>query len=143
MVALTSDRNTPRADGDLREGPVAAATTIFAGAYVMRDAAGNIVQGKTAAGLVGLGRAERRIDNSTGAAGDLTAYYRPGIYRYANSAAADEITSADVGNLAYAVDDQTVAKTNGGATRSPAGIIDSVDTQGVWVRFDEALTNAS
>ena len=41
------------------------------------------------------------------------------------------------------VDDQTVAKTNGGNTRSPAGIIDSVDADGVWIRFDEALTKAS
>ncbi|CUH67985.1 hypothetical protein TG4357_03322 [Thalassovita gelatinovora] len=60
-----------------------------------------------------------------------------------NSAAADEITIADIGNKAYAVDDQTVAKTDGTATRSPAGIIDDVDANGVWVRFDEALTNAS
>jgi len=38
------------------------------------------------------------------------------------------------------VDDQTVAKTDGTATRSPAGFVDMVDDLGVWVRFDEAMT---
>jgi hypothetical protein len=143
MAALSADRNTPRFEGEVRRGDVAAATLIYAGAIVMRDAAGNLIEGQTATGLVGVGRAEERVDNSAGSAGDLTCDYRPGVYRFANSAAADLIAKADIGNLCYAVDDQTVAKTNGSSTRSPAGIIDNVDAQGVWVRFDEALTNAS
>lgn len=143
MVALTNDRNTPRSQGDDRRGFVAASTKIFAGAMLMRNATGYVVKGQTATGLVGIGRAEEQVDNSAGADGDLTVTYRPGPYRYANSAGADEITIADIGNKAYAVDDQTVAKTDGTATRSPAGIIDDVDANGVWVRFDEALTNAS
>jgi len=143
MVALTKDRNTPRLEGDLRVGPVAAATLIFAGAIVMRDAAGNLTKGRTAAGLVGVGRAEQRVDNSAGAAGDATLRYLPGCYPYDNSAGADEITAADIGNKCFVVDDQTVAKTDNGGARSPAGIIDNVDATGVWIRFDEALTNAA
>lgn len=143
MTALTKDRNTPRFDGDLRNGDVAASTKLFAGGLVMRDASGNIVQGQTATGLVGVGRCEEQVDNSAGAAGDLTVRYRPGVYRFANSTSTDLITKADIGAKCYAVDDQTVAKTDGTATRSPAGIIDGVDAQGVWVRVDEALTNAS
>lgn len=143
MAALTKDRNTPRADGDLRQGGIAAATTIFAGALVMRNAAGFLIEGQTATGLVGVGRAEEQKDNSAGANGALSLTYRPGVYRFANSAAADLIAAADIGSLCYAVDDQTVAKTNGSSSRSPAGIVDHVDAQGVWVRLDEALTNAS
>ncbi|MGC9368704.1 MAG: hypothetical protein ACP5DX_04095 [Paracoccaceae bacterium] len=143
MTALTADRNTPRSQGDDRSGAVGAATTIYAGALVMRNATGYLVEGQTATGLVGVGRAEERVDNSAGADGDLNVTYRPGIYRFANSAGADEITIAEIGAKAYAVDDQTVAKTDGTATRSPAGIIDDVDANGVWVRLDEALTNAS
>ena len=143
MVALTKDRNTPRLQGDDRSGPVAAATTLFAGALVMRNAAGHLVEGQTATGLVGVGRAEERVDNSGGAAGDLTATYRPGIYHFANSAGADEIDISAIGDVAYAVDDQTVAATDGSASRSPAGIVEDVDANGVWVRLDEALTNAS
>lgn len=143
MPALTSDRNTPRVEGDIRRGAVAAATLIYAGAIVMRNASGYLVKGQTATGLVGVGRAEERVDNSAGSAGDLTCDFRKGIFRFANSAAADEITIADIGSPAYAVDDQTVAKTDGTSTRSIAGIVDDVDANGVWVRFDEALANAS
>lgn len=142
MAPLTNDRNTPRFEGDIRQGPVATAAMIYAGAIVMRNAAGYLVQGQTATGLVAVGRAEERVDNSAGANGDLNADYRPGCYRFANSSG-DPITLADVGNMSFVEDDQTVARTDGTATRSPAGIIDGLDAQGVWVRFDEALTNAS
>lgn len=140
MVALTTDRNTPQSLGDNRVGSVAAATTIFAGALLMRNAAGYLVEGSTALGLIGAGRAGEFVGNSAGANGDLTVDYVSGLFRYANSAAADEITFAEIGDVAYVVDDQTVAKTDGTATRSPAGIIEDVDAHGVWIRFDEALT---
>lgn len=145
MPALTSDRNTvQRLDPAPvpRIGLMAAAQTIFAGALVMRNASGLLVKGDTAVGLVGVGRSEGYFDNGDGADGDLSAEYAPGIFRFANSDA-DEITIADIGNPCYAVDDQTVAKTSDTDTRSPAGIIDDVDDQGVWVRFDEALTKAA
>lgn len=143
MPALNQDRNTPRLDGDLRHGLVAAASLIYAGAIVMRAADGYLHEGHTATGMVGVGRAEARVDNRFGVDGDEDLTYRPGIYKFANSAAADAITVAEIGDVAFVVDDQTVAKTNGGGTRSPAGIIDGVDADGVWVRFDEALTKAS
>lgn len=142
MVALTQDRDTKQRIGDMRSGPMAAATTIFAGALVMRNAAGFLIEAATATGMVGVGRAEHYTDN-TGAAGDVELRYRPGCFRYDNSAGGDLIALADIGALCFAVDDQTVARTNGSNTRSPAGIIEDVDTMGVWVRLDEALTNAA
>jgi hypothetical protein len=143
MTALTADRNTPQSLGPRRVGLVAAATTAFAGAMLMRNAAGFIVKGQTATGLVGVGRAQEHVDNAAGSDGDLTVPYEPGIYRYDNSASTDEITEADIGKVCFAVDDQTVAKTDGTGTRSPAGVVDHVDELGVWVRFDEALTRAA
>lgn len=140
MTALTADRNTPAALGALREGSVGAAKLIYAGAIVMRNATGFLVPGATALNLIGVGRAEQHADNSLGADGDITLRYLPGVFRFANSAAADEITDADIGTKCFVVDDQTVAKTDGTGTRSKAGIVEMVDTQGVWVRFDEALT---
>lgn len=143
MPALTEDRNTPVwGDSNRRVGDVAAATVIYAGAIVMRDVSGNLTEGATATGLTGVGVAVERVDNSSGAAADLTVEYQECTARFANSAAADELTKADIGNLCYAVDDQTVAKTDGTSTRSKAGIVAGVDAQGVWVRFDEALTKA-
>lgn len=143
MAALTKGRLTPRREGDILQGPVAASTTLFAGAMVMREADGYLSQGRAATGLVGAGVAEKLADNSAGADGDITVSFRAGVWRMENSAGADEITIAEIGDVCFAVDDQTVAKTDGSSARSPAGIIDDVDTGGVWVRFDEALTKAS
>lgn len=141
-MALTADRDTRQYAGDVRDGQVAASTLIYAGALLMRNAAGYVVEGQAATGLVGIGRAEERVDNSGGANGGATVRYRPGVFRFANSAGGDEITIAEIGDLAWAVDDQTVAATDGSASRSPAGVIEDVDAQGVWVRVDEALTKA-
>ncbi|MCR9218935.1 MAG: hypothetical protein NXI21_01795 [Alphaproteobacteria bacterium] len=139
MAALTTDRNTPRRDGETFHYPVAAATVCFAGGLAAL-AAGVAAPAATATGLVALGRFEARVDNSAGAAGDLKAEVRPGVFRWGNSAGGDEIALSDVGALAYIVDDQTVAKTDGTGTRSAAGRIVDVDAQGVWVKTGPDVT---
>jgi hypothetical protein len=141
MTALTADRNTPRAEGNIKSLPMSA-SKIFAGAIVMRNATGFATKGAVATTLVGVGRAEEQVDNSSGSAGDKRINVRPGVYRYANSAAGDLITIADIGKPAYAIDDQTVAKTDGTATRSIAGFVFDVDAIGVWVEFDESKVRA-
>lgn len=140
MVALTADRNTPELQPVEREGLLGASQSIFTGSILMRNASGHLIKGATATGSFGVGRAEKRGASTT--AGVTSQRYRPGTFRFANSAAGDLIATADIGAACYIVDDQTVAKTNGTSTRSPAGIIDGVDALGVWVRFDEALTRA-
>lgn len=109
----------------------------------MRNAAGFLTKGATATGCVGVGRAEKTVDN-TGAAGAATVEYRVGVFLFANSAAADLITIADIGRACFIVDDQTVARTDGTGTRSRAGIVDGIEPSGgVWVRCDEALARAA
>jgi len=68
MVALTSERNKRTRIGDLRVEPMAATVKIWGGSLVMRNAAGYLAKGATATGCVGVGRAEKTVDN-TGAAG--------------------------------------------------------------------------
>ena len=144
MTVLVADRNTAAWQGDIREQPAGAAAVIFAGALLMRNAAGFIVKGATAVGCFGVGVAEQPVNNATGANGALNARYRHmTTARFRNSSAGDLIVQADVGKICWIVDDDQVAKTNGTATRSPAGIIEALDTNGVWVRFDEHLTRAS
>jgi hypothetical protein len=134
MVALTQGRNTRQKPGELYALPIALAQKIYAGAIVCRSATGFAVKGSTSTTLKAVGVADRTVDNTTGADGADTAKYRSGCFNLANSAAGDLITNADVGNDCFIVDDQTVAKTNGGATRSIAGKVDSIDTDGsVWV----------
>lgn len=135
MAALTADRNTPSRSGDRREPPVKGGAKIFAGGMVALDASGWAVPASAATGLKVIGRADRAVDNSSGGNGDLRVPVAAGIYRYANSASADAIAITDITATCYAVDDQTVAKTNGSNTRSAAGVIFDVDALGVWVKF--------
>ena len=135
MTALSADKNTlKRASGDRFSDPVKAATTIHSGALVCLDASGNAQPGATATGLIVRGVAIDAANNGSGSAGDINVETERGGFRFENSASADAITRAEIGDTAYIVDDQTVAKTNGSSTRSAAGTIVDVDAQGVWVR---------
>jgi len=133
-MALSSDRNTPERGGVDYTFPAAGLTTIYGGAIVCLKSDGYATKGAAATGLVAVGRAEERVVNA-GADGAETIRVRRGIFRYANSAAADAIAAAQIGQVCYIVDDQTVAKTDGGGTRSPAGIVHDVDVLGVWVQI--------
>lgn len=132
-MALTADRTTPARDGIAHVFDVAAATRIYAGAMVALNAAGAAVPATATAGLTVVGRAEEQVDNTAGDAGDQTVRVNAGVFRWTNSAGADEITDAHVGRVCYAVDDETVAATSNGGARSPAGRVVDVDDLGVWV----------
>ena len=133
MTALTADRNTPRRDRDVESHPVKGGVTIFAGALVMLDLNGFATKGAAAVNHIAVGRAEAQVTAATDGAANVTV--RRGVFRFANSAAGDAITRAEIGDACFIVDDQTVAKTNGTNTRSQAGIIRDVDAQGVWVEI--------
>lgn len=133
MTALTADRNTHKKDGELIPVPVAANAKIFAGAIVVANATGYGAPGSTATTLTYLGRAERYVDNTGGADGAKTVQVRrKSAFKFANFPT-DLVTQADFGKTCYIVDDQTVARTSGGATRSAAGKVVGVEADGVWV----------
>src|SRR5260370_36520939 len=71
--------------------------------------------------------------NNPGAAGAISVPVRQGVHKWSNSAGVDAINPQFVGQLCYAVDDQTVGATPGNLGRAPAGIIARVDSDGVWV----------
>lgn len=129
MAALTKDRNTPRRAGERVSLPVEAATKLYAGAMIARNADGRAVPAANTAGLVVVGRAEHQADNSAGAAGDLTIEIQTGLFAYAHGG----LTRADIGKTVYAADDQTVTLTPG--NRVVAGVLVDVDDQGAWVRI--------
>lgn len=132
MTALTKNRDTITRAGVDHIDPVAAAKKIFQGAIVCIDAAGNAVPGSTATTLTARGIAQELVDNTSGAAGDVTVPSVAGVHRVANDGS---INRTHIGKTAYIVDDQTVAATDGSASRSVAGRIDDVDASGVWVIF--------
>lgn len=136
MVATTQNRNTPSVSGHRRSYPVAATTLCLAGTIAVIEAGGFAKPGATAPGLVAVGIFEHQVDNRIGADGEQVVEVLRGFGRLENSADADAITAADIGQRCYIVDNQTVAKTDGAGTRSIAGIVDGVDEVGVWVLID-------
>lgn len=135
MTATTVDRNTRQRIGSLRSFPVKAATTIPAGCIACLDASGLLVNGAIATTLKSVGVPQASIAN-TGADGAIRGEVEAGVFGpFANSTSTDAIALADVGADCYVVDNQTVAKTSGGNTRSVAGKVWDVSTSGVWVKF--------
>lgn len=150
MVALTKGRKTARmAGGGLRNLPVAAAAVCFTGGLAIAAAgyaraaregqgADNTAKAADAATYRAVGIF---LSDVTGGAanGDKRVDIQEGVFPFANSAAGDALTQADLGKPCYIVDDQTVAKTSPNATRAVAGIVQEIDASGqVWV--DVSLT---
>lgn len=138
MTALARFRKTPMRGKPLNDSPYAlgvkASTKIYGGSIVVNDA-GVLAPGRTATGLIALGVADETYDNSSGAASAITGQAIGGTFRFGNSALTDLIAITDVGSSCYIVDDQTVAKTSASSTRSIAGKIIDVDSDGVWVQI--------
>lgn len=132
MAALTTDRDTKERSGRKLCLPVAASITCYAGGLAARDANGRATPGATATTLRGVGRFAEQVEGGA-VAGAVKVEIEKGIFCFANSTSTDALTTADIGNDCYIVDDQTVAKTNGSNTRSVAGRVFDVDGQGVWV----------
>jgi hypothetical protein len=136
MPAATEARATLRRDGHQFSGPVAASTLCLAGTLAALNASNVLVPATTSTTIRVVGVFEDNYDNTLGLAGAVTATVRrQGWHCFANSASGDQITLSDVGSNCFAVDNQTVAKTNGSSTRSVAGVIRDVDAQGVWISF--------
>jgi hypothetical protein len=132
-MALSADRNTPHKDGEFLSVPVAASTKIYGGSIAVANASGYAAGGSTATTLTYLGRAEEQVDNSSGANGAKNILVRRGkAFKFANSGT-DPVDQSCLGKTCYIEDDQTVAKTDGTSTRSAAGIVVGVDSDGIWV----------
>lgn len=141
MANVIQERNTDRM-GDavlpiLLSAKIAANTKIFKGAMVGLSTAaatkGQAVKGgaSTAQSIVGI--AEATVDNTGGAAEAMDVPIRAGVFKFANSAAADAIDKQHIGQVCYAVDDQTVALGDNGGARPEAGVIVAVTSDGVYV----------
>lgn len=149
MTALNKGRKTARyAGGGLRNLPVAAGAVCFTGGLAIA-AAGNARPGREGQGADNAAKAADAatyravgvfLSDVTGGAanGDARVDIQQGVFPFANSAAGDTLTQADIGKPCYIVDDQTVAKTSPNSTRAAAGIVQEIDDDGVWV--DVSLT---
>lgn len=136
MAALTKTRDTQWLGQPemVRVYSIAASTTIYGGSIVCLNASGDAVPGSTATTLKAVGIAKQDYVNSTGSVVANAVEVLTGVAYFASGTAGDAITKADIGAIVYISDDQTVNKTNGGATRSKAGVVVQVDaTYGIAV----------
>lgn len=133
MAALTEGRLIKEREGEIFSRAMAANAVVHLGALVCLSATGYATPGAVATTLIADGVSREYMDNTGGADGAKRVQVKKGTFPFKNSAAGDAITIAEIGDNCFIVDDQTVAKTNGGATRSVAGKIVDVDAQGVWV----------
>lgn len=140
MTALTIDRKTDQlgpADGALPvllKYPVEANTSIFAGAIVCLNAAGNAVPASAIGALKVVGRAQRQCINQTtggtlspdgianGTAGSILVEVHQGCFYY-NVNADSTITKANAYANLFASDDNTVSLLDAGGTRPYVGYV--------------------
>lgn len=125
-MPLTGPVARLEARGNKRVFPVAADAIIYAGSAVGLNAAGDAVE-PTAGGLQIVGVADTTVDNTDGAAGDKSVTVQFGCFGRKNSAGGDAITKADVRKTVYFVDGNTVAKADGGGSRSAAGTVSFIE----------------
>lgn len=129
MAATTTDRNTPALyiQRELSPVPLATGAVIPAGVIVCLNAAGEAVNGSDTAGLIAWGRSAHRADQT---AGDTQIVCERGVFLWGNNAGA--IVAADVGKLAFIVDNQTV--TDAATTNNiGVGYIEEVTAAGVAI----------
>lgn len=129
-TALTANRDTHTRTGELVSMLVETNVTIYAGAMVCENGSSRVVPASDTSGYAVIGRAESAVST----VGDLTATkyinVRRGVFLWANG---DSFTAANVGDLAYVEDDQTVQKAASATYDIVAGIVIEVVSGGVWV----------
>lgn len=156
MSALAGPRNQPwKSDKPVTttlDVPLKQNAVVYNGGIVVRTG-GYGKAGVTGLGLVAIGWLDHQsaLPSVTGNAaadggvqsdGRSLVRVRQGLGRANNSTSTDLIATADIGKICFLVDDQTVAKTDGGGTRSIAGVIQEVDSSGVWVFIAEQVNSA-
>ena len=138
MAQLTANRDTPeygRNDSRVLAYAPVASDEFYVGGLVGIDSADGKLKPAAAAltTLTMVGRCEERYTSPASPPADKVVRVKSGTFLFGNSAAADLIAADDIGANCYAVDDNIVGLTNGGGTRSVAGKIENVDSDGVWV----------
>lgn len=136
-MALSASRSTPRRGHPipvLINAPMKAATQGYKGGIACTDASGYFVPGATSTTLRCMGVfMEDKLGGASN--GDTRTNVETGIFKFKNSSAGDAIAQSEVGLDCYIVDDETVAKTSGTNTRSIAGKVLEVESDGVWVKL--------
>lgn len=145
MTALSADKVVSRygndaVPDDMKLG-VAASTTIYRGALVMRNASGYAVPASSTGNwdfvCRVLGVAREKVVGTTAGAKKVT--IERGVFAFVNSSSTDALTDVDIGEPCFAVDDQTVARTDGTGARPYAGRVIRIESSLVYVEVGTTM----
>lgn len=134
MTSINKERGIARWPADIVTVPLAAGSKVFYGTLVAVNAEGFGVPGEASPGLTYVGAAEATVDNTAGGDGGASVKVRrpwPHAMKWDNDGS---ITQANFMQLAYIVDNCSVGATDGVGTRSAAGTIVGIESDGVWVQ---------
>lgn len=137
--------DTPLREGEFLYIPVAASIKLYAGTLIaINTSTGLATYATDAAGLQVIGRAEYDLDNTADSVGGaLSIKVRRGVFKYANSsrsAAAYALVAANIGEICYVENEQTVQVAAGSSHNVVAGVFLGIDTDGnVWVDTRTAM----
>lgn len=124
MAALTADKSRSVAgNGVGTEYPVAASTTIYAGALVSLNASGLAIPGADTASTTCVGIAAAGADNSSGSASDINVTVQRGQVETLNHT---DLAQADVGKVVVVENDNSVTDAAGATNDIPAGVLLSI-----------------
>lgn len=140
MTALTTGRTVESIPGILFYYPVKADAVIHQGALVVIGADGYAKPAVTGTSLIAVGIARDTVDATGLANGAKGIEVEEMIADFANSAGGDAITIAELGKTVWIVDDQTVAKTSGGGTRSVAGYARKIEGGRIFVEISNTAS---
>jgi len=138
---LTADVNRDYTEGFEAPYAVINADIIYAGSLVCVNAAGYALPGGDTAGLIFVGIAQERVDNSLGSAGDKNVVVRRrGLFKMKFNTA---ISIANVGDNVFCYDDETVDVTANVSNKIFCGVIATyIDTTHAWVDIEPAIKQA-
>lgn len=142
MALAAEVQRQSRANGLQRtiKASVKAATKIYKGALVAKNAAGYVLPAADVAGQTVIGVAMETVDNTGGADGALTIRVTTGVFKFTNYGA-DPCVQADMHGIVRVQDDTTV-RNAGGTADIIAGILEQIDSDGVWVHVDASINVA-
>jgi len=136
MAAATTDRITQEKNLGLKSFQIKAATKILQGIMVMLDSTGFLIQAANAASGKVVGVADKTVDNTAGADGDLSVTVRSrGVYRFG----ATSITAAMVGTMMYVVDNQTFDDTLGTQGVKAGRLVERISSTEGWIAIDSEM----
>lgn len=139
--SLSADKKIEYTEGVEVPFPVINADIIYGGSHVCVNAAGYALPGSDTAGLIYVGEALERVDNSLGSAGDKTVIVRRrGLIKMEF---ATPIAVSNIGDNVFLVDDEKVDLTANVTNKIFGGIIAGfIDTTHAWIDIEPAIKQA-